>query len=246
MSFSITKDVGKDDVVLAIIKGGKLNGHYLTVRTEGLGKKNCQLKDGEFIPILSRNGINAVYLAGPRKSGKTTLMCKILNQANKDIYLFSRLGEGEDDSLCLDTDNDVERVDINQLLDYPMDWRELEGRIVVLDDAETAPDPRVNKAVQILADQILESGRRHIPAIIRTGHFLLNSKQTRQGLLESNFIVFFHRSGGLTYQIIRFLKEHAGLNKHQIEQVMAIPGRWVGFFRDAPNLFMGERNLLMF
>jgi len=243
MSFSVESEIRPDWTVIAKVEGGKLDGKYLVIRAEGLGHKSFQLRDGKLIPVLSKEGINAVYMAGPRKSGKTTLLSKMLNLSHKDVFLLTRLGEGEDDSLNID--NDVDRIDINQLLDDPLDWKELSGRIVVIDDGETHPDPRINKAVQTLADQVLESGRRDIPAIIRTGHFLMNGKQTRQGLMESNFIVIFHHNG-LDYQTMRFLKEHAGLSKGQIGQVMATPGRWFGFYRQAPNCFLGENSFTMF
>ena len=138
MSYSIVKDVGRDDVAIARIKGGKRDGEFLLIRPEGVGKKSFELRDGELIPVLSKNGANGVYIAGARRSGKTTLLSNILESTDKDIMLFTRLDDGEDPSLNIE--NPVERVDLNQLLDQPMDWKECTSKIAIFDDAFTSPN----------------------------------------------------------------------------------------------------------
>lgn len=244
MSYTITSDISPDATVVARIHGGSQDGMYVVVRPEGMGRKEFALKNGTLVPILSKNGCNCVHMAAPRKSGKTTLLSKIINESDKDIYLFTRLAEGEDASLDIDPDR-IERIDINSLVDTPLDWRELTGRVIIFDDAETSTNPAVNKAVRILADQILESGRRHIPASIRTAHFLLNSVNSRQALLECDLIIVFHRSG-LAGQCLRYFKDRCGLSKAQIERVMGIKGRWIACFRLAPNCYFGENEFIIF
>ena len=244
MSYSFSKDVNREDCVIAKVFGGKLDGYYLTIRPEGAGSKHFVLADGELLPVLSKNAINSVMITGAKRSGKTTLMCKMINQIpNVPVFWLSRHQSGDDPSVDIDEDR-MERIDIDQILDNPIDHRDLPG-IVVADDADNGPNRSINMAVNNLIDRCMEVGRRDCRAVIRTNHHIFNYQQTRQALLECDAVIMFYQ-GGLKGQMRRYLKEKGGLDKKQIDTLMLSRERWLCHYCLCPPCFFTSKEFWMF
>jgi energy-coupling factor transporter ATP-binding protein EcfA2 len=251
MSIKLLKkisDLKEGFTAIAIVKGGEYDNYLAcisAVAERGTPSK-IQLKKGEFIPLLNKDGISRVFMAGPTKSGKSTLLNKMLDHVAKKrpIYLFSRL---DHDESIKETGRNLIRVNCYGLLDTDLDIKELIDGVVVIDDADTFADKTIDKKMLRLNNQILETGRHYITAVIKTSHFLMNNVSTRQNLLESNFIIVFVR-GGLMYQFLNFLKTRLGFKGEKSDQIVnyAKEARWVGFYTDAPLTLMTETIIEVF
>jgi hypothetical protein len=251
MSYILKENPDKNkDVILAQIKSDKKskNKRYLVIKPtdddfDDQRHKHLLLEKNEkFIPLLSKKGFTRVYVAGPTGAGKSTMVANLLRNVDYPIYWFSRLEEDP----VVDDKIEVTKINCEDLPDDPIDIEQLEDHIVVFDDCDVFRDKKIVKELDILNDACLETGRHyHIPSVIRTGHFLLNNKKTRQNLLECNGICFFHKSG-LGYQARRFLKERAGLDKAQIDEVMNMKGRYIFVHMNAPQCFLTEHEFLSF
>ncbi len=253
MSIKLSKSLNdkslEDYTLVAIIEGGKYNKNYVFVSDKSDSpfkniKKNIRIKivipDGVVTPLLNSQGPSRCLIAGPTKSGKSYLLNKMLKLTSRPIYLFSAL----DFDPSIDDGLDINRIDCNSLLESDFDMSALEDGIVVFDDAETFKTKSLNSKVLELNNHIFERGRHHCPSTIKTSHFLLNGDKTRQGLLECNFIVMFHR-GGMKYQVINYLKDRLGFSKPQIETILseARDSRWIALYTDHPMTLLTEHSV---
>ena len=117
------------------------------------------------------------------------------------------------------------RIPLNQkLVDDPISLDELTESLVVFDDIDQIGDKHIQDAVWNLRNTILEVGRSKKISIIVVAHQITNYKQSRIPLNESEYIIFFSRSGG-KHQIKYFLKTYAGMDKTQINKVFDVQSR---------------------
>lgn len=240
--YRLKKSINKDkDIIL-----GKIGKKYLCIYSDENDKydhnKEYVCKEGEEIePLLSKKGLTRTLIAGPTGAGKSTLLRKMLQKTDKPVRFFSRLDHDD----VIDPYINVKRVDCSDLDIDPIDIDELADHIVVLDDTDTFRNKQIVKELDNLADSALETGRHYdIPAIIRTSHFLLNNKKTRQSLLESNCIICFHRSG-LKYQLMNYLKTRIGLTPNQIREILNMKGRWLAIFVNMPQCVFTDKEIKM-
>jgi energy-coupling factor transporter ATP-binding protein EcfA2 len=196
-------------------------------------------RDENFIPILTREGIHRVLIAGPTGSGKSYLLGQMLEGVDKPIYLFSKLSEDP----SLDKFIDPQRISIDSLVENPIDISQLADSIVIFDDFETCSDKKVVKELLSLRDKILETGRHYNIYCISTTHFLCNNLKTRQSLLECDLIISFHKGGGRAH-LLRLMKEYLGLTPTQTQKVLKnARGKWIGFYRNSPNAVITEKDV---
>lgn len=253
MSYIIKSNVDPDkDITLARIKkeGSDKKQKYLCIREADYNEDNRQEKGRElmlkkdeiFVPVLSRRGFSRLYINGATGSGKSTLIKDLIMSTDHPTYMFSRLLSDP----SIDDYVEVQRVNCDTLIDDPMDLEELAGHICIFDDHQTFMNDKVNKLVQRLSDQALESARHYaVPAVITTSHVLLNHNKSKQNLIESNGVCCFHRAGSI-YQFRNFLKMHCGLSKQQIERVLNMKGRYVLVYRNNPPCAISPKELVMF
>jgi hypothetical protein len=252
MSIELTKDpfdIPNGYTVIAKVEGGKDNGKYIMVNGDNfkgnlkkLLKVKLEINDGEIMPVLYKNGISRVFIAGPTKSGKSYLLNKILGETDRPIYFFSRLEH--DDSI--DNEN-IRRINCQKFKekDCDIDMKEFKDGIIVFDDAETFSDKNITKNLSTLRDGFLETGRHYVPAVLSTSHFLCNGMKTRQSLLESNCIIVFPRSGGLKYQFINYLKDRMAFNRNQISEITKLipTTRWIAIYNEHPTTLISQHTV---
>ena len=112
------------------------------------------------------------------------------------------------------------------MVDDPISLDELANSLVVFDDIDQITDKNIQNAVWNLRDRILEVGRSKGISICVVAHQITNYKQSRICLNESDYVVFFPKSGA-SYQIKYFLKNYGGLEKVNINKIMNLPSRSV-------------------
>lgn len=206
-------------------------------------KKNFIIHEGMLEPMPNlRNTRDVLYVAGPSASGKSTYIGKYLTNylqtyPDNKIIIVSKLSS----DIAFDHLNPIRiRIDDGNFIDNPIDPSEFSDSCVVFDDIDTIKDQKLLKEVQKLRDDCLEVGRHHNISVCATSHLLMNYKATKTMINESHTVTFFPQSGS-TYQINRFLKEYAGLNKKQSEHVLGLPSRWVTLHKNYPNYIMYEK-----
>src|SRR6478736_3532453 len=186
------------------------------------------VNDGFIVPYLNEK-TSRYFIAGPTGSGKSTICANLIKQYKKqfplnNVYLFSRVGSDP----VLDNIRGVKRIDLNEdFMDYPPDATEdYKDSLCIFDDVDTLSPAKLKNAVLRVREDILQVCRKFGTTLICTEHHLMNYKQTRNLLLDSEFITFFPRSGSI-YHIERFLKTYAGLTKQQIKKILSINSRSV-------------------
>ena len=91
---------------------------------------------------------------------------------------------------------------------------------------------------------IMEVGRRLNINIIITQHLICgNEKKLSRTLMnEMNYLTVFGRSGS-TQAIKYCLKTYFGLIKKQIDEILALPSRWVTIKKDYPMAVISQSKI---
>lgn len=199
-----------------------------------IAKKEIKLNEGEIIPIPETKTRDVLYIAGPSGSGKSTYAAAYIKQYQKlfpdnEVYIFSRVEEDK----VLDKLNPTRFLIDEDMVENPIDPKELADSLVLFDDIDTITDKKLNEAVRKLRDDILETGRHNNIYVVCTSHQLMNYKHTRTLLNEATLVTFFPQSGS-SYHIKRFLKEYAGLDRKTSSKILALPSRWVTIHKSYP------------
>lgn len=247
----------KSGHAIAYIKSGKYKGEIIYIdrpdfETGETLEKGCQkmdLKKGSLQPLLDTDERQVVFIAGPSGSGKTTVAVKLAKDFKKlhpkrDIYLFSRT-KYEDDPAYAKLKPMQVMLD-QTLVDQPVDIETevRKGSLLIFDDIGTINDENVRKAVNSLAMDIMEVGRKMHLTIIITSHLINMSdrKFSRTVHNELQTFTFFPKSGSL-YQIRYNLKNYWGLSNKQIDEIANLPSRWVTMIKSYPVTVMYEHGV---
>ncbi len=200
--------------------------------------------DGLFDQIPNEE-VRIIYIAGPSGSGKSTYAGHYIRNYKKifpkaKVIVFSRLGEDE----ALDDIKGLHRVTIDEgLIEEPIDiTEEVEpNSIILFDDIDTIQNKKLQLAVNKLKQDILEIGRHMAIACVITSHLINpNERAAARTLLnEMQTLTVFPKSGS-AYQIKYALKQYFGLSPKQIDQILAIPSRWVTLFKNYPQIVLSE------
>lgn len=186
--------------------------------------ENCTVS---LIPTDEPDQRDSLYVTGPSGSGKSFYIGQFIDQyvnkyPNREIVVIS----AKDEDQSLDRYYPI-RIPINEhLILDPVDLDELENSLVIFDDIDQLPNKHIQNAVWNLRDQILEVGRSKGISICTVSHLLTNYKASRICLNESDYCIFFPKSGA-KYQIQYFLKNYAGMDKEQIKKIFNINSRAV-------------------
>lgn len=186
------------------------------------------------------------FIGGASGSGKSYISSLIAQNyhtlfPDNEIYLFSRVLEDE----AFDRLGYINRIEINaelveQYQEDPDFYAQFENSLVIFDDIdvlpvihETVQDQNGKiKSIKIdlsdhirrIRDFMMSVGRHHSISMMSMVHQLLNYKQTRASILESNFIIFFKNSGD--YFVTQLLKKYVGLGPKMIKKILELPSRW--------------------
>lgn len=211
-------------------------------------KNHIRIHDGTLqpIPLMKSGQIDKLFICGMSGVGKSTYICNYAIQykklfPNNKIFMISKLTDDESidpyvELLRIKVDDDI--LDIN----FDDDIKEMNNSLVIIDDIDTISNKKIYEKVKNIRDSILEVGRHHNIYCCCVSHQILNYKNTRALILESNKIVIFPKSSGI-YQNKRFLKEYMGYNKNTINLIMNdIKSRWVQIAKTYPNTIIGEHD----
>ncbi len=202
--------------------------------------------DGFIIPYLDEK-TSRHFIAGPTGSGKSTICANVIKQYKKQfplnkVYLFSRVGNDP----VLDKLKGIKRIALDEeFIDYPPDATEdYKDSLCIFDDIDTLSPKKLKDTVLRVREDILQVCRKFGTTLVCTEHHLMNYKQTRNLLLDSEFVTFFPRSGSV-YHINRFLKTYAGLTKQQIDKIMSINSRAVTIHKSYPQYIISDHNVYL-
>jgi hypothetical protein len=241
MYFSLKKS--KDSRKIAKIKGGKNDGEYVYM-SNTRGENEIKITDGVLQPLPNREIIEKVYISAPSGAGKSTYTGKWIGEYVKmfkdnNIFLFSSVANDR----VLDR-HDPTRITLdNELLNDPIEPKELANSLVIFDDVDTIRDRRMRLYLENLRDHILEVGRHYKTRILITSHLLSNYASTRRILNEATSVVLFPKSGSGTYHIKNFLKTYCGFDKQQTKKFLNLPSRWIAVYRSFPQYVMYEKGV---
>lgn len=209
-------------------------------------KNHIRINDGvfDFIPMMRENQVQKVFISGMSGSGKSTWIASYAKNYKKlfpknNIIVISR----HDEDAVIDNIGGVKRIKLtDDILEAEIDIKDLHDSLVIMDDIDTIPNKNIAKLIANLRDDLLENARHYNIYMCCVAHQILNYKNTRHLILESDCIVFFPRSGG--YQIKRFLKEYASLDKDKINMIMKLPSRWCLLNKNTfPNTLISENDI---
>lgn len=204
--------------------------------------KSLELSEGQLqqVPHVEKNQREVCFITGPSGSGKSTHIVKYAKLYKKlfpdnDIIVFSKIEHDEIDEL-----NPI-RIKLNEeLIDEPVDSKELKNSLVIFDDIDTIKDKHVREAVMDIRDDLLQVGRHDDIYVCTVSHIITDGPNTRVCLSESNCVTFFPSSGSV-YHIVQFLKKYCGLSGKQTDEVLNLKSRWVTIYRRSPQYILYEK-----
>lgn len=206
------------------------------------------LEEGLLTPVPRNDRREILYIAGPQGSGKSYYASQYITEFNKkfpkhDTILFSRI---EEDDSFKDFDKMIKiNLDENLLTD-PIDAKkELLRSLTIFDDIELGTNPKVQKAVEMLRNDVIKNGRDQAKKgndiyCICTNHQITDYKKTRDLLNECTSITMFPKSG-CDYGIRRVLKTYFGMSKDQMYKVLNLPSRWITLYCTYPQYVLHQR-----
>ncbi len=214
--------------------------------------KEIQLLKGEVVPI-PRKEHQMILVGGLSGSGKSTWVSHYVQRYLKmkpdaKVWLFSKV----DEDPALDVIEGLMRVKCDESLlpdeeseEEPLSSESFgEDSIVIFDDTEALADPKVDKAVHRLRDDLVNTGRQYGIIVISAVHSLLNHKRTREILQENTHLVYFPM-GGCKNQIEGFMKRYVGLKGDTITKLLKIPSRWCMLRIAYPMCVLYETGVMM-
>ena len=246
MSCRIVRKFNSDELPVGIIKGGRRNGQYVVVSQER-GRKEVDLDDSdsecEIEPMMSKD-LQTLYVSGPRRCGKSTIIGKILTNTQAPVYCFS--ASTGDKTIENVIGKRFKRVDCETLVDDPITSDQFENHVALFDDIDSFDDKEVNKAVIDLHDNLLKCGRHRckLLGVIRTNHAFFEAGKTKQSILHCDAVIAFPHSGGKG-ALIQFLLRHMHLNKKQIDKILDINSRWILLYRNSPTFVLSGKKIML-
>ena len=236
---------------LAKIVGGKFDGKYVSVFTEGSADgikhpfNNFVLDEGKFEAVPDDKTERVIaYVSGPSGSGKSYWCSQFIKKYLKqhpqsDIILFSAVNEDE----ALDKFKNLKRVRIDEnLVDDPIQPEDLADSLVIMDDIDSIGNKRIREAVYSILNRIAQEGRHHRTSLLVTNHLPTGGRDTRMILNESHIVVVFLASGsarGNKY----LLQNYVGLSKYDIEKCKMEKSRATVIFKNYPQVCMSDKRI---
>lgn len=216
---------------------------------EGSDEKKLQIEvNGKVLPVPNIETRDILFIAGPSGSGKSTLASLYIQAykklfPNNKIIIFSR----KPTDPVLDKLKPLRFVIDASIISDPVDITEdFRETLVLFDDCNTFQDDKIKKAVSKLMHDILEVGRSFNIYCVITSH-LVNPNERKDARViwnEAHSICIFPRSGnrrGMVYA----LENYCGLDKKTINQVLALPSRWVIIGKQYPLYVLHEKGALL-
>ncbi len=251
---------------IAIVKGGDYNKKILYLHNDLEKKEQPKLKGGmkalkeiknkdndvieiilpdyssfELLPNPDPNKREIFYIAGSAGSGKSYIAKSLAEYYKKifperEIYLVSKLKE--DATLDSMTIGKPKRLNVDTFVDDYPDLKEFQDCLIIFDDYDTF-EPKINKVVQLLIDDIAIQGRHTNTSMICITHYLTNYKKTRLLLNEAtHFIVYPLSTSSKALKYL--LSSHLGLEKDDLSKLKKL-GRWVCLSKNYPQYMISSQ-----
>jgi len=136
---------------------------------------------------------------------------------NNPIYFLSLV---EQDDVLDDWEDLFERIPTDEsIIGSQFDMEQMRDSLVVMDDCDVHPDPKIRKALDALMNNILVRGRHFRISLYCVGHVVCNGASTNLALTQASEIVFFPFH--MVPAKLRYLAEnHIGLGKEHLRYIM--------------------------
>lgn len=242
----------KVGAILGIVKGGQMNGKYISVSTDktldsgGKTYQDIQLSSGRIQPTIDYSKERFVgYICGASGSGKSYYIAQWVKEYKKKfkknpVYVFSSLSEDETldeikpKRVILDDAFAKEKIDLEMYRDS----------LVVFDDTDTINDKHIKEAVYSLMNAILNTGRHFNISVWSVSHTPTGTKaETKIILNESQTLTFF--PANLNRQLYYLLENYAGLDRKAIKKIGKMGHRWVTLYKHFPQVFIADNHICM-
>lgn len=249
-----TKARSDSAVVLAVLRGGRRDGHLLLWNDDDDGSSLITLADGESFELVpeTRPGMRSVYhIVGPSGAGKSTLAAGFARNF-QDLWPEGKIVivSSVDTPDPAFEDFEHERVAADEELDS-IGMPELasasngDQTLLVFDDVEGLPKAR-KKALENFQQRALETGRKLGIHCLSIFHKAASGNATKTSLAECNGLAFFPRAntGNLAY----CLQHHFNLNPGIIRLLKSPEwGRWILVRTDGhPSYILGEKRAAIY
>jgi hypothetical protein len=242
----------KVGAILGIVKGGQMNGKYISVSTDktldsgGKTYQDIQLSSGRIQPTMDYSKERFVgYICGASGSGKSYYIKEWVKEYKKKfkknpVYVFSSLSEDETldeikpKRVILDDAFAKEKIDLEMYRDS----------LVIADDTDTINDKDIKTSVYALMNAILNTGRHFNISIWCVSHTPTGTKaETKIILNEAMTLTFF--PANLNRQLFYLLENYAGLDRKAIRKISKMGYRWITIYKHFPQALICEDRISM-
>lgn len=254
-------EIGKGDNIIAnLYENNKLKNIISYVDEDNIKEgqeKLMQIRlnvDNEtFFPYITdfakEKQTQRIYVAGESGVGKTSFLCKYINEFHKKypkskILFFSSKMEDEN----IDKMKYVERVQVDEdILTNPYTLAELAETkpcLTVFDDIEDFQTKKITKEIDRLLNEILRNGRSYGIFCIYTHHQPSDYKATRNLIFEATHCVIFpKRAGKDAYNY--FLESKMNLRKKLVEKINGLKSNFVCIKKNIPKCVIADKYILL-
>lgn len=239
---SIKRNVSPDAVDIP----SRAKDVYKRMMADSSSSTTIELSDDSlFVPIPSADPKKRQiwYVAGASGSGKSYFARNIAENYKKlyperEIYLISKLDSDE----TLDTMKigKPKRINIESLLEEPVDLEECKDSLIIFDDWDTITPKPLYDAVHKLIEDVCIMGRHQNVSCAILSHHLSNYKSTKLMLNEAHFLVLYPLA--TSAKALKYVAEHYGnCDKEAIENFKR-RGRWVMIHKQFPGYIISSHD----
>lgn len=209
------------------------------------------------VATLKNRFPNRTYVAGSTLAGKSFLLGALAREfvctyPSSRIVLITSLESDPAYTLLEDTLSEKGRF-VRLLTDEAfgddvpeeeqIQMRDLRGRfkkvLVLFDDWSVGASTSAQKACEAFMNKCLRAGRHHGISLALTNQVALGGVKTVNTITNS-FSVMMFPSSSSRHHCIAFMKKYVGLNQEKIDQLLALPTRWLFLQRCIPRFAMTE------
>ena len=239
-------NTSKIGVPVAIVKNSKKYAKTLfsvskDEEINGFNKLELEEPKASFQVIPNFNAERStVFIAGTSGSGKSYWASEYMKQYHQiypdhPIYLITEAIDADPAF----KDLKLKKVNLNGILDDPIDWNEFESCLVVFDDCD-AISGKLYRYIYELRDKLLKNSRKKNVSVITTSHSF-TGKDLQSVLNESQVIVFF--PSNFNRSLVYLLDKYIGLVKEGVKEVRNSKSRWIAYIKTFPNILVSEKKI---
>ena len=201
--------------------------------------------DSELCPIIEDDSYR-MFTSGLSGSGKSHFIANFLKHNKPTI-------EGSGIFLFSPVENDKAMESVKNLIHLSLEELEKElkkefsvedipqGSIVIFDDVESFPKYTAKKYME-LRDIVAERGRHRKISLISVSHNATNGVATKVQIRESQYWVLFPKFNARDTR--NLLKTYGGLDKSEIDKIMAMNTRWLLYRKSVPKYAVGQHGVI--